>query len=371
MSASIHLDFHPHINDEDILVESAKYEFDELKNLYISPTIRLGNSGVRVYRGRAKDKNGSFFLKYYAKVGENKKIRNEFNAYKKFVQKKLKEAPKGWIVEGGEDACLGYYSVGLNPDIEPLPLENFLPFASSNIKVDKLCNAIIDVYETLKMAWGQPVEQKTISWFKDYDWYLRWSRTKKFLKGSWIEEKINEPTFNVGDMTLINPYAKILQIERDKHSSIVKYRTVHGDLHQKNIIIDIKGEELIPWIIDFARTRNFHSIVDYAFLEASLKIFHFSKYYSDMNYIKLHDNLHSEIEVAGPGFSPTDIEILKIIHKIRSYAKKEVLNDNAWPEEYYLSSLFVSMGLISIHTCPSWYAWLTSSWLATKLENIG
>ena len=77
----------------------------------------------------------------------------------------------------------------------------------------------------------------------------------------------------VGDVTLRNPLNwthTTFQTNLRNHTETDAYAgIVHGDLHSGNILIELP--QLNIWIIDFARTRQGHTLDDFCRLEADIK----------------------------------------------------------------------------------------------------
>jgi len=219
----------------------------------------------------------------------------------------------------------------------------------------------------LLIPWREASEDVEIAWFDEYSWHLRWIRTESFLR-SWLGyADCEKKTFSLGPQRFVSPLNLICRARDEAWSSKVRRRPTHGDLHQRNIIIDRIGEELNPWLIDFGWTRVLHSLVDYALLEASLKMFFFARFFSEDRYLQLHDLLHNNSRSIKRYRTGPEEAMLNIIQAIRNKAREEVYSYEAWPREYYLASLFVSLGLITIPTGLPRMAWLTSAWFATQI----
>jgi hypothetical protein len=353
-------------SDVKLLALAAQKHFPSVKEVHVTPTVRLGNSGSRVYRAKAK--TGDHWSRYYySKVGKMGKLQREFDAYQTYVRDDIPIFSRAWFVRAREEACLCCFVAGANPDNEPNPLVDLLSHPIT-APLPKICDAIKRIYETLIAAWRHASRPGEINWTDDYKYYLRWERTEPFIK-SWLGQiECNRKTTVVNGRKLISPLRMIHQIHSEAWKEPVNKRPVHGDLHQRNIIMDRVGEEFNPWLIDFGWTREFHALVDYALLEASLKIFHFGKFFSEGRYLKLHDALHQKGSDSLRHHGPEEA-MLRLVRTIRQMARKEVYNREAWPREYYIASLIVSMGLLPIQTSLIRITWLTSAWFASHIES--
>ena len=363
-SIPVLVDTSPHKDVEMLILAARKGFLTELIALRVAPTMRLGNSGSRVYRVQA-DLDGSLPSRYfYAKVGPKTRLLDEDHAYKVHIDKKIANVPNAWCVENRKEACLCYGAVGSDHS-EVTPLSDYL-MGSMEVPADKICRAIEGTYANLS-PFQKASSEGEIQWFENYKWYLRWERTLDFLE-KWLgKADCRRRSLSWGGRTLVSPLLKIRQLAAEKIQAKVRLRPVHGDLHQKNIILEKIGEELNPWVIDFGWTRVFHNLVDYALLEASLKLFHFAPFFSEERFLSLHDFLQDESATPKLRFSSQEAACLKLITLIRRKARREILSPLAWPEEYYLSSLLVSMGLLCIPTCSRRMGWLASSWFASHL----
>lgn len=365
MTIQVSLDTRPNDQDVGLLAAAAEARFGHtLEELFVSPTLRLGMSGARVYRVRARVTVGRSRY-YYAKVGKLSGLGQEYQAFRQYVHDILTHVADAWLVSDGEYACLSCFAVGMDAGAEPTPLVDKLGGASC--QTSKMCKAIDRVFKKVLAPWSDGNSTEQIRWFEDYSWYLRWERTQEFLRDWLGDSTYNHLTGNPDPSGLASPLATILKLQEDGATASVRFRPVHGDLHQRNIILDSIGREFVPWVIDFGWTRRFHALVDYALLEASLKIFHFARFCTENRYLQIHDLLHERRRAASGSGGKTEPAMIRLIQTIRDNARAEV-EPEAWPHEYYLSSLLVSMGLITIPTSLPRMAWLTAAWFAEHLQ---
>ncbi len=367
MSMSVELEFNTQI-DRALLLKSSKMKFGSATTLFVTPTKRLGNSGARVYRIRVKDENGLMSLHYYAKIHRSRALREEYDAYRKYVGGRIPQAPEVWMIDGEKEACLCCFEAGGNPQTQAATLVDELENRKDPINAQRICETLELLYRRFFSSWQEAAEtDDQFQWFKEYRKYLRWNRTEEFLQ-KWIGNKKSEP-FKIDGNDYQSPYSVIEKsLKEFSYVSTAKKRPVHGDLHQRNIILDRIGDTYNPWIIDFGWTKKFHALVDYALLEASLKIFHFYKCFSEQEYMRIHDMMDCGFSKEyKSNLDPWQQDLWSIIGTIRKHAKEET--PETWPNEYYVSSLLVSIGMIAIPTCPPRAAWLTAAWFATKIRN--
>ena len=378
----------------DALTE--KYSKAEAVALKVNPTVRLGGTRARVYRVRAKLAEGEAHTTFcYAKIAPEEDLVPEFNAWQSLVDQKLANAPRATFSEKSvtikspgqtvseKYRCLCFDEAGeLDDGAQPVPLHETIN-DTSEVNIPKIIGSI---YDSMK-RWEQSGKLGVIQWSSHYDLappggktgYLRWGRTKTKAK-EWLgENAMAEQKILFHGRELWSPLYAVQQIERSKLSAQVKIRPVHGDLHPNNIIIEKVGQESKPWIIDFGWTRRFHALVDYSLLEASLKIFNYSRFFSEERYLVLHDllALFDKTEDAparkkaknNAKLSNQETIVFDILQSIRQRAKAETQD---WPHEYYLSSLLVSIGQL-----PLWRSampratLLTGAWFATNLMEAG
>jgi hypothetical protein len=353
--------------DVRLLAHAAKKHFPSVEEVHVTPTVRLGHSGARVYRARAKTAGNHWSRYFYSKVGARSKLQDEFDAYLKYVENEIPTFTPAWFVDGTKEACLCCFVAGRNPHDEPSPLVDLLSHPTG-APLSKVCGAISRMYNMLANSWRKDSRLTEIHWIADYADYLRWSRTQSFAK-SWLgQNECRQRTIKIYGRELVSPLRMINQIGTENWKERVYTRPVHGDLHQRNIIMDKVGGELDPWLVDFGWTCEFHSMVDYALLEASLKSFHFGHFFGEEHYLELHDLLHE----GGKGnmrHRGAEEAMLRLVRTIRRKARKEVCDKKAWPREYYLASLIVNIGLLSIPTNLVRTTWLTSAWFASHIES--
>lgn len=354
-------------SDVRLLARAAKKHFPSVEEVHVTPTVRLGHSGARVYRARARNAGNHWSRYYYSKVGSLDKLQDEFDAYVKYVQDEIPNFTPAWFVHGTKEACLCCFRAGSNPDDEPNPLVDLLSHPIGT-PLSKVCEAISRMYDILAASWRKDSLLAVINWGEDYADYLRWGRTKSFAE-SWLgQNECRQRMTVINSRRLTSPLRMINQIRSENWKEQVNTRPVHGDLHQRNIIMDKVGGEFSPWLVDFGWTCQFHALVDYALLEASLKSFYFGQFFGEEHYLKLHDLLHEKSRHSNRHRGPEEA-MLRLVRTIRRKARKEVLDNKAWPREYYLASLIVNMGLLSIPTSLVRTTWLTSAWFASHLES--
>lgn len=343
----------------ELLTRAAFDRFKDTTELRVTPTTRLGRVETRLFRVRAVRSGGGMSNYYYSKIGQAKLLRDEFAAYRKYVRDQLPQASEAWLIAYKGLACLSSIAAGLPSSNHPTALVDVL---ERGYDVGKVSAALARLYGQLFLPWHAARQVGQIEWFRHYEWYLRWSRTTEFVQ-RWIGSPSPRKFLVARGKKWPCPIETIERLRDERAGAEVFMRPVHGDLHQRNIIVDPIGDEYNPWLIDFEWTQVFHSMVDYVLLEASLKIFHFSRYISEDRYMSLHDVLAGDSRRVA---TAAENEMIEVIRTIRRYARKEV-GSEGWPGEYYTASLLVAAGLLSVPTCPVRICWLTAAWMANQI----
>ena len=127
--------------------------------------------------------------------------------------------------------------------------------------------------------------------------------------------------------------------------------TIHGDLHLGNIMI---GPNNSAFLIDFAHTRDGHTIFDWANLEMSL--------FGDVVMPKVGDSWDDIRKVIGyvatlnkdnsfPDGNAKLVQVLSAVRKVRSIAKECLFNDESWVE-YYIALALSALRATTWETMP-------------------
>lgn len=356
--------------DRAPLIAAVRRYYKGCTRIFVSPTMRLGASDTRVYRVRVKCGRKVVPQAAYAKVGLQADIKVEWDAFEQWVHRQLTNVPtptKG----GGANSrrwCICYPEVGHLAD-ETRPFIELLE-GKDYSWLPGVCDALKTLYTKHLQPWGGSPTSRQINWFQEYERkppesYLRWSKLKTFVEQR--HDAFNDSNVRVGRHCLHSPLRLLRDLRRNpkRWRHRVRTRPVHGDLHLRNLFLEKHGHVFLPWLIDFGWTRRFHCMVDYALLEASLKIFHFGRHFSEKRYLELHDQL-AEHHTSGKAacLSTDEAALVQLIETIRLAAREEALD---WPYEYYMSSCLISLGLMTVRTSPVRTAWITASWFAERI----
>ncbi|MBN2469154.1 MAG: TIR domain-containing protein [Anaerolineae bacterium] len=139
----------------------------------------------------------------------------------------------------------------------------------------------------------------------------------------------------------IRRYANILQRRLSGSLS-----TIHGDLHLHNVLVGPGGN---AWLIDFAQTREGHTLFDWAVLEASLITEYIEAYVQDEDWDTLWKVVASVHEIGQtldrpPGNSELD-RALGVIATVRHIVKECLADPDDWREYHIALALTLLRGL--------------------------
>jgi len=371
----------------DLLDQAITQEFPQLSKeinaVKAWPMDRIRESGPRVYRVRLALKDGGqgpeptsrFF---FAKIpdhpnsdGQALQLGKEWTQYKRFVAPFLTMCPKAWAVADDTAPnrvwCLCCEGAGTHPQKLPIPLHNLLQ-KPSDFSTNDTVSTIRDVFG-YQSPWKQHRQKSEFTLANEYKKYHRWGRRTKLFLSKWLgREGRASSALYLRESGLRCPWTLLERIRDERRKLSAYKRPVHGDLHQRNIIVDRLPDKIVPWLIDFEWTAKRHALIDYALLEASLKLFHFARFFRETDYLALHDCLHY-------GDRPRSLEaheysdtMLRTVSAIRELARKEVYEEDRWPFEYYMSSFLITMGLLGMGNCAVQMGYLTAAWLALHIE---
>jgi hypothetical protein len=356
-----------------------------IQQVTVDLAARLGSDKHKLYRLQVKDRYDAI-EHMYARVGEVTLIEEELASRKRCI-KWDEVAPKPWDAYDPEKKS-GVLAFMLTPnDAEPAPLAHYLD--ASDSEQGAVLVAVRGLYNSLDTAC--PTARKgRIRWFDAYDRYLRWDETELAVHD--LFRSGGDKPFQVDGVELPSPYTALKAI-RDHDDAQVSFRQVHGDFHQRNVILlpqkgartakndkladaELSSLMLIPQLIDFRWAREFHWLVDYTLLEASLKVFHFGRRIPDGRYLAVSRMLDGKPQGGDSRpIAPAEARLIELIEMIRNCAQEEAKRRKVrtydFNVEYAFSSLLVTMGMLSIPQCDMWKAWLTGGIITARLYAEG
>ena len=198
--------------------------------------------------------------------------------------------------------------------------------------------------------------------------YLHWDKVSAAIEGDFegLLKQVDLKRPGLADpIALFNS----LKEESRKWAEIpVKVMTVHGDTHQRNIILQPVGQTVVAWLIDFDWSRQFHALVDYTLLEASLKTFYYARYIHPDRMPTLHDRIDANGTERGD-LDNVEHTLVDFLRDLRQRSQAVCGTLNSWRAEYHLSSFLVTLGLLTNFACSPLHAWETLAWLAGTLLN--
>lgn len=210
-----------------------------------------------------------------------------------------------------------------------------------------------------------------ICYYKHYKPYLR-------TNNGWIERVRatigNGESVRALGTTVANPLGLIDAIRKRPSitTNVAHLSAVHGDFHPKNVLV---GEISKACLIDFGWSHpSFHTIVDFVFMEASLKFFRLPWHLPRTDLIRFEQSLTTEFLPDSP---PRHSPLRKPFHLICAVRKAAMRfidsSDENWFERQYLLPLyFVTSGLFSYPTTISnmEYLLLSSGLAAGRLQRV-
>lgn len=238
-------------------------------------------------------------------------------------------------------------------------IENFTVY-----KVDRENNRMrLAVTENSDTSHAYQIEVKGIDF--EHDTYFRGEVVERIIGQVWqtrdeqlvLALRKLDPDFDIdtermsfGDKKLPNPifaYQRLLDMTVDGTMS-----TIHGDLHVGNVLI---GPNDVPLLIDFGRTRDGHTIFDWANLEISL-ISEAIVPLGDGDWDAARELLQYIMAVRDDidfDLLPEPIrERLEIIRELRSIVSERLAYRDKW-EEYFISLAMSSLRAVTWKTMPS------------------
>lgn len=141
--------------------------------------------------------------------------------------------------------------------------------------------------------------------------------------------------------------------------------TIHGDLNLENILVGPGG---MVWLIDFAQTRDGHTLFDFAHLEAEI-IAHViaSQISSSQDYLNLLERTWQIWEYPTAPQSDSFLGLLQSLHNIASRCLFNPTN----PREYYLALITACLGALkykNLNENARQMLYLTAAFVMSKLD---
>lgn len=143
---------------------------------------------------------------------------------------------------------------------------------------------------------------------------------------------------------LPNPIKRYLNILQRRLAGSLS--TIHGDLHLHNVLVGPGGN---AWLIDFAQTREGHTLFDWAVLETSLYTEYIETYLPDEDWNSVWPVVATLINI-GQTLSPpppdTELNhVLGVIATVRQIVRECLSEPDDWREYYIALGLVLLRGL--------------------------
>ena len=357
---------------------SAIFEDNPLLFIELYPTARLGYSGVGVYRFRAVCQNGPrawMYAKIGIKVIEDNSI--GFDNYAKIAKENKRYIT--WYSDSGlsgilSPVCYPLYTTFPKDDISdstitrdfkvgcllytemgnydgnhnpPKTLHEFLNdkdtwLHNSSKKTSLLVKGIHHIFVEMNKRWKKKEKEVAgpIDWKGIYKWYLRDERFNKLIEGF---TKPDSETIDIGNTLIEISQFRNKILEGGFPFKGYLQKPIHGDLHQRNIIIG-EDENEFPKIIDFLWSKPSHSVIDFALLEMSLTVLNY------LNLIQFH-RMQKIIELIEESseelrqLSGVEQQFAEVVIAIR-HNLADCLRHGL--KEYYISSFLIGTGMLTV-----------------------
>jgi len=208
-----------------------------------------------------------------------------------------------------------------------------------------------------------------ITYFSHYKSYLRldkdWSERLNGAIG-------NQEYIQVLGSTVRNPMILIgkLQKNPEKTNGMARLSAVHGDLHPRNIIV---GQIYRAMLIDFGWSQpTFHTIVDYALMEISLKFFYLPWHVNRKELVDFERQVLNNYLIKLNPSDPCLRGMFSILEIVRQQASNyiEKSDDNWFVVQYLLPLFFATMGTFAFASKVNnlGYLLLSAGLLAERIE---
>lgn len=164
-----------------------------------------------------------------------------------------------------------------------------------------------------------------------------------------------EPDFDFQAAMIPSPIAAIdslpnpiLRVNEMLERQVAGYLSIiHGDLHAGNVLVGPHGD---AWLIDFAWSREGHTLFDWAMLEVSLLVEVVSGraqpgWAGAWEVVRLLHALNRGKRLQGPETSEAAIEALRMIEAVREVVKACLAVPGQW-REYFVALMFIGLRLM-------------------------
>lgn len=197
-------------------------------------------------------------------------------------------------------------------------------------------------YQILSQAHQGPT--RTLCYYNHYAPYLR-------LNKGWLPRLRasvgDQSSIKILGTTVLNPIVLLDRIRQQPSITTgpAHLSAVHGDFHPKNILV---GKVFKACLIDFGWARpSFHTVVDFVFMEASLKFFRLPWHIPRETLIPFERALVNKSSSSHASSNPSLKSASDLICCIRKLAQSYVVTpgDEGFIRQYLLPLFFVTMGL--------------------------
>jgi len=329
---------------------------------------------------------------FVVKLGDRREMADEYDKFHNYVLPALTRAPKFFRhAEWGARAGIAYEFAGLDLDGE---IQSLYQFYQGYAAVE-VVELIGEIFTHLGRAWYQGRQPELVNL---YDEYGLLKKKQELIIGQVGEIVTEDDSYRANfaavegrlrpnlrpnfcppfDIPWHDPVAFLRTWSRHNLTTSIYQSVVHGDLHARNVLVEIAQGEKRVWFIDFSHTGNGlsgdrtqqalregwpihpdrgHTLRDFCRLEADIKFI--LTRLQDENDLKRAVTFEKELMAGGLALSapPPPVEVLTeerfrkawlVIRGIRQRAAAYLTNpDDLRP--YYASLLHATLPMVYYH----------------------
>lgn len=261
------------------------------KDIYVSEFSRFGKSGAKlllVYFFTKEPRGSPFLIKISINSKHNLSAQRAYDAAKSmYLEHGIRDCqpPLDDIVRYKGWGAVLYPNLGTdvadNAANNPLtfrqimyyPYDKFFDEKSSSNVPQKLSKkemqeCLSTVFDKLGKAHTNKTKCKKINVKRHYKEYFKVDKATKRIRMV-LGQNYKKTKIAIGKKRISNPLIVHKQLPE---STYVQIGNIHGDLHPDNIVLDKK---LYPHLIDFSTKKPLDILIDFVFLENSIRFWYF------------------------------------------------------------------------------------------------
>jgi hypothetical protein len=386
---------HQHLAEGEflVLVQILFRRPPDIRYVHIRP-LPGGYGGSTTLLAELQRKQGEALLprSFVVKLGDRREMVDEYDKFHNYVLPALTRAPKFFRhAEWGDRAGIAYEFAGLDLDGE---IQSLYQFYQGYAAVE-VVELIGEIYTHLGRAWYQGRRPESVNL---YDEYGLLKKKQELIIGQVGEIVTEDDSYRANfaavegrlrpnlrpnfcppfDIPWYDPVAFLRTWPKHNLTTSIYRSVVHGDLHARNVLIEIAQNEKRLWFIDFSHTGNGlsgdrtqqalregwpiqpdrgHTLRDFCRLEADVKFI--LTRLQDENDLKQAVLFEKELMASGLALSapPPPVEVLtderfrkawQVIREIRRQAAAYLVNPGDL-RPYYAGLLHATLPMVYYH----------------------